>query len=79
MWLYYLGMKRLPAHVVAIAELLFPVFAVLVNWYFLDAGLLVVQMIGTAILLLGSTLVAMTQINQSQDLPSETDAAKVSR
>jgi drug/metabolite transporter (DMT)-like permease len=50
MYLYYRGLKLLPAHVGAIAELFFPVSAVLINWYFLGIALQPLQIVGAVIL-----------------------------
>ena len=63
MALYYLGMKRLPARTTAVAEMFFPVAAVAVNWLApqIDAPLSALQIAGAAVLLAGSTFVALTQ------------------
>lgn len=65
MALYYFGMKRLPARSCAVAEMFFPVAAVVINWYFLDASLSLLQLTGAAALLLGSTMIALTQVDDS--------------
>lgn len=64
MALYYLGMKRLPARTTAIAEMFFPVAAVAINWLApqVDAPLSGLQIAGAAVLLTGSTFVALTQV-----------------
>ncbi len=51
LFLYYKGLEGTRASVATIAELGFPLAAVLVNWFFLDAALSPVQMGGMAILL----------------------------
>lgn len=56
MWLYYLGVKRLPAKLVCIFELFFPVFAVAVNWIFLDQSLTVPQIAGALMLVSGAVV-----------------------
>ena len=66
LWLYYRGMQRLPARAVAVAEMAFPVAAVLVNWIALGKTLEPIQLAGAAVLLGGSTMVALTQIDDSR-------------
>jgi len=66
LWLYYQGMRRLPARAVAVAEMAFPVAAVIVNWIVLDKALAPMQILGAAVLLGGSTMVALTQIDDSR-------------
>ncbi|ASJ72134.1 DMT family transporter [Granulosicoccus antarcticus] len=61
MGFYYLGMKRLPARACAVAEMFFPVAAVLINWLVLGQALTPLQMVGAAVLLCGSTMVAVSQ------------------
>lgn len=55
MYLYYRGLKLLSARVVALAELFFPVSAVLINWIFLNKPLNVLQILGAVILLISTT------------------------
>lgn len=57
MWFYYMGLKKLPARLCALAEMAFPFFAVLVNWVVLGATLDLLQLMGGALLLLGSTMI----------------------
>jgi drug/metabolite transporter (DMT)-like permease len=57
MWLYYQGLKRLSAKTTAIAEMFFPFFAIVANWIFLGKQLTEVQLIGGAILLVGSFVI----------------------
>lgn len=57
MWLYYQGLKRLSARTTAIAEMFFPFFAIVVNWFFLGKQLNDIQLIGGAILLVGSLII----------------------
>ena len=66
LWFYYQGMRRLPARAVAVAEMAFPVAAVLVNWVALGKTLEPIQIAGAAVLLGGSTMVALTQIDDSR-------------
>ena len=57
MWLYYQGLKRLSARTTAIAEMFFPFFAIVANWIFLGKQLNDIQLIGGAILLIGSLII----------------------
>jgi drug/metabolite transporter (DMT)-like permease len=57
MWLYYQGLKRLPARTTAIAEMFFPFFAIIVNWFFLGKQLSELQLLGGGILILGSFVI----------------------
>lgn len=57
MYLYYQGLKRISARACTIAELFFPLMAVVVNWIFLDAKLSVIQITGALILLGGSLII----------------------
>lgn len=66
LWLYYRGMRKLPARAVAVAEMAFPIAAVAINWFALDKPLALIQIIGAAILLFGSTMVALTQLDDSR-------------
>ena len=57
MWLYYQGLKRLSARTTAIAEMFFPFFAILVNWFFLGIQLNDWQLVGGGILVAGSLII----------------------
>ena len=57
MWLYYQGLKRLPAKTTAIAEMFFPFFAIIVNWVFLGKQLTDLQLLGGGILIFGSLVI----------------------
>lgn len=57
MWLYYKGLQRLSARTTAIAEMFFPFFAIVVNWFFLGKQLDDWQLLGGAILLIGSLII----------------------
>ena len=57
MWLYYQGLKRLPARTTAIAEMFFPFFAIIVNWFFLGKQLNDWQLLGGGILIIGSLII----------------------
>lgn len=51
MYLYYLGIKHLSAHIAAIAELFFPLNAVIINWLFLDQKITAIQFLGIGLLI----------------------------
>jgi drug/metabolite transporter (DMT)-like permease len=51
LFIYYRGLKDTKASIATLAELGFPMAAVLVNWVFLDAALLPAQIAGMALLL----------------------------
>lgn len=59
MWFYYQGLKRLSAKTTAIAEMFFPFFAIVVNWIFLGKQLSELQLVGGAILILGSLVIQL--------------------
>lgn len=59
MYFYYKGLKTLSARVTALAEMFFPFSAVAINWVFLDAKLLPVQLVGAAILILSSAVIQL--------------------
>jgi len=59
MWLYYQGLSRLSAKTTAIGEMFFPFFAVVLNWIFLGKELTMLQLIGGALLLLGSVVIQL--------------------
>lgn len=54
MWVYYKGLLKLPAKNAAIAEMFFPLIAILVNWIFLNQQLNLMQLLGGALLVFGS-------------------------
>ena len=57
MYLYYQGLKRIPAHWATLAEMLFPVAAIFVNWLFLNVEITQIQIIGATTLVISSTMV----------------------
>lgn len=59
MWLYYQGLKRISAKTTAIAEMFFPFFAVMVNWFFLGKQLDDWQLLGGGILIIGSLIIQL--------------------
>ena len=54
MYFYYKGMAKLDAHMVSVAELFFPLSAVVINWIFLGKSLSGMQITGGLILLFAS-------------------------
>jgi drug/metabolite transporter (DMT)-like permease len=54
MWLYYRGLKQIPAQAATLAEMTFPVFAALINWWAFDMSLNGYQIAGAALLLVGN-------------------------
>lgn len=50
LFIYYKGLENTKASVATIAELGFPMAAVIINWIFLDASLVPMQLVGMAIL-----------------------------
>lgn len=57
MGLYYQGVKRIPAKTVAIAEMFFPFFAIILNWFYLGKQLSEIQLVGGVILIFGSLVI----------------------
>jgi len=57
MYCYYQGLKRIPAHWATLAEMLFPVAAIFINWLFLNVGMTQVQLLGALTLIIASTMV----------------------
>lgn len=56
MFLYYQGLRRVPARLGSLAEMFFPFMGVIVNWLILDAALTPIQILG-GLVLIGSSLV----------------------
>ena len=63
LFLYYKGLETTRASVATIAELGFPMAAIVVNWIFLDAKLAPMQFLGVAILLSG--VYGLAEYNQA--------------
>jgi len=59
MYFYYKGLKLISARVTALAEMYFPFSAVAINWIFLDAKLLPIQIVGAVILIVSSTVIQL--------------------
>jgi drug/metabolite transporter (DMT)-like permease len=57
MFLYYKGLSIIPARLCALTEMFFPFCAVAINWIFLNKSLDLIQIVGGALLLLGSTVI----------------------
>ncbi len=57
MYFYYQGLKRISAKTAAIAEMFFPLFAIIVNWIFLGKQLTDLQLVGGVILMIGSLII----------------------
>lgn len=75
MSVYYLGMRRIPARVCAVAEMFFPIAAVLINWIFLGKTLTPLQLVGASILLAGSVMVALSQMERVDSVATDQDSA----
>jgi DME family drug/metabolite transporter len=58
LWLYYRGLHTTPASIATLAELAFPLSAIIVNWLAFGATLSATQWVGVAVLM--ATLVIMT-------------------
>jgi len=54
MWLYYRGLGRIRAQHATLIEMMFPVFAAVINWVVLDMTLTTYQIAGAALLVLGN-------------------------
>ncbi len=59
MYFYYKGLKLLSARTCALAEMFFPFSAVVINWVFLGAKLLPVQIIGAGLLVISSVVIQL--------------------
>jgi len=57
MYFYYQGLKRIPAHWATLAEMFFPVAAILINWLFLNVQMTQIQLLGAVTLVAASTIV----------------------
>ncbi|MDP3986406.1 MAG: DMT family transporter [Candidatus Veblenbacteria bacterium] len=57
--IYYRGLTYTSASVATLAELVFPLAAVVINWIFLDAALSAVQLVGGALLLFAITRLSL--------------------
>ena len=59
MYFYYKGLKLLSARACAIAEMFFPFSAVVINWVFLGAKLLPIQLVGAGLLVISSIVIQL--------------------
>ncbi|BFM50022.1 DMT family transporter [Marinomonas sp. THO17] len=66
MWFYYQGLKTVPAQMATLAELSFPVFAAVINWYFLEMGLTFYQIIGGLMLILGNIGLRIKELRKAE-------------
>lgn len=57
MYMFYRGLKTISARACTIAEMFFPFSAVLINWIFLDAKLLPIQILGATLLVISSIII----------------------
>lgn len=57
MFLYYRGLKTIKAKQCTIAELFFPLSSVILNWIFLSSPLGIMEIVGGALLIIGSTVI----------------------
>ncbi len=76
--IYYYGLKSTKASVATIAELFFPLSAVVVNWIFLHETLVTMQILGGVILLLGMYMVQKTGRRPVKDTPQAHEPSPVS-
>ncbi|KKT27372.1 MAG: Drug/metabolite transporter, partial [Parcubacteria group bacterium GW2011_GWF1_43_9] len=65
--IYYRGLKYTSASIATLAELTFPMAAVVINWIFLDASLTFMQIIGSVVLLLAITKLSWVNINTAKE------------
>ena len=61
-YFYYQGLGKIPARMATLAELFFPLCAVVINWLFLHTELDWVQIVGGVILVLGSTVIQLRKL-----------------
>lgn len=59
LYLFYKGLKLISARSCAIAEMFFPLFAIIVNWVFLGKALSFTQILGGSVLILGATMIQL--------------------
>ena len=57
MYFYYKGLKLISARACALAELFFPFSAVVINWVFLGAKLMPIQILGAILIVISSTVI----------------------
>lgn len=59
MFFYYKGLKKISAKTAALTELFFPFCAVIINWMILNKSLTELQLVGGALLLIGSFIIQL--------------------
>lgn len=59
MYFYYKGLKTISARACALAEMFFPFSAVVINWVFLGAKLMPVQIMGASLLIISSSVIQL--------------------
>lgn len=69
LFIYYKGLETTRASVATLAELGFPMAAILVNWIFLNATLTPVQILGVCILL--AAVFGLAQYNRKTEIPPQ--------
>ena len=74
--IYYGGLQYTKASVATLAELGFPMAAVVVNWYFLKQGLLPMQLVGMAVLLFAVFMLARENWAMSKERKYEISYAE---
>lgn len=62
MYFYYKGLKLISARTCALAEMFFPFSAVVINWVFLGAKLLPIQLIGAGLLVISSVMIQLKKL-----------------
>jgi drug/metabolite transporter (DMT)-like permease len=59
MYFYYKGLKLISARACALAEMFFPFSAVIINWVFLGAKLVPIQIVGAALIIISSSVIQL--------------------
>ena len=62
MYFYYKGLKLISARTCALAEMFFPFSAVVINWVFLGAKLMPIQIAGAGLLVLSSVMIQFKKL-----------------
>jgi drug/metabolite transporter (DMT)-like permease len=75
--IYYYGLRNTKASVATLCELAFPVAAVVVNWIFLDATLVPMQIFGGLVLLVAITRLVLVNENLVEKKTVEAEARTV--
>lgn len=76
LFIYYKGLQHTKASIATIAELGFPVAAVVINYFFIDATLTLVQLLGMAAVLYA--VLKLSGLNQETALTKHSDHTPVS-